>query len=332
MFSLFWPVRLAFGIFKLGLNLVVLASCLLTVAAMMGDKGWLWSLTTHFRVQYMVIQLFALGLILLACQCSKKDNLSLPAWTESRLNILFLSVFAGLNLLQIAPYYLPGARPSVQELRVTHGIKLMHINLFGRSNHHRESVIDLIKTEKPDLLDLVEYTEAWPDQLIQSGVLKPYPYRVVGRNHIALYSKLPLHNGRLVYADPARKVANQANIITQITLNKEPITILVAHPASPIRPSHLNWLQHSFHQWELERKGLGKNLVLVGDLNTSPWSAEFHTLLRQTGLRDSQLGYGLQPSWPMLLPILGIRSTPTLLTQLFAIPFRSIMCLSAIVF
>ncbi len=325
MFSMFWPVKLALGIFKFFLNLLVLATCALTIIAMMGDKGWAWSLTTHFRMQYLAIQLLALGSTLLACWMSRKDNESIPAWTESRLSIIFLSVFAGLNLLQIAPYYFPGARPGVAELKTAHPLKLMHFNLFGKINHHTASVAAAIREEQPDLLDLVEYTDDWRQKLEESGALRNYPYRVAGQNHIALYSKVPLRNARLVYAAPGAKVANQANIIAQFSLNQKPVTILVAHPASPILPSHLTWLQESFRTWEAARDKLGQNLVVVGDLNTSPWSMEFKDLTRQTGLRDSQLGYGVQPSWPMLLPIIGIRNTPTLLTNLFAIPIDHVL-------
>lgn len=39
-------------------------------------------------------------------------------------------------------------------------------------------------------------------------------------------------------------------------------------------------------------------IVLLGDLNTSPWSFFFRRLLEQSGLRDSAKGYGVQPTWP----------------------------------
>lgn len=325
MFSIFWPVKLAFGVFKFLLNLVVLATCALTIAAMMGDKGWLWSLTTHFRMQYLGIQALALLLVVLACSLSRKDNQTASAWTESRLSIGFLCFFIMLNLTPILPYYLPSSRPSVAELKFSHPVKLMHFNLFGQLNRNTASVAQAITAADPDMVDLVEYTPAWQRALEQTGVWRRYPYRVAGKGHIALYSKLPLQNARLTYAAPGKQVANQANIIAQVSINRQPVTILVAHPASPILPSHLTWLKQSFQTWQQERSRLGQNLLVVGDLNTSPWSKEFENMTRNTGLRDSQLGYGVQPSWPMLLPILGIRSTPTLVTNLLAIPIDHVL-------
>jgi endonuclease/exonuclease/phosphatase (EEP) superfamily protein YafD len=75
----------------------------------------------------------------------------------------------------------------------------------------------------------------------------------------------------------------------------------------------------------MNRKKLGQHLIVVGDLNTSPWSAEFMTLTKKTGLRDSQLGYGLQPSWPMLLPYFGVNTQPNLLTQLLQVPIDHVL-------
>jgi endonuclease/exonuclease/phosphatase (EEP) superfamily protein YafD len=201
----------------------------------------------------------------------------------------------------------------------------LHSNLFGAKNRDPQPFIQLVRTVKPDIFDVVEYDEFWRHSLEHSGLLDAYPYRVAARGNMGLYSKLPLSHARITFADSSQKVANQANIIAQFTLNREPVTILVAHPASPIRPSHLQWLQQSFHAWEVKRKQLGTNLIIVGDLNTSPWSREFNTLIESTGLRDSQLGFGIQPSWPTLLPILGIKTYPNWLTPLLRVPIDHVL-------
>ncbi|MEE8238524.1 MAG: endonuclease/exonuclease/phosphatase family protein, partial [Nitrososphaerales archaeon] len=43
-------------------------------------------------------------------------------------------------------------------------------------------------------------------------------------------------------------------------------------------------------------------ILLLGDLNITPWSPIFKDFLRSTGLRDSREGFGLQPSWPTWFP------------------------------
>ena len=42
--------------------------------------------------------------------------------------------------------------------------------------------------------------------------------------------------------------------------------------------------------------------MVLGDLNTTPWSARYRALLDDAGLEDTRVGYGLQTSWPSFLP------------------------------
>jgi endonuclease/exonuclease/phosphatase (EEP) superfamily protein YafD len=50
---------------------------------------------------------------------------------------------------------------------------------------------------------------------------------------------------------------------------------------------------------------LGAPVLLLGDLNASPWSYPFRRLLEGSGLRDGSLGRGFQPTWPTgLWPLL----------------------------
>ena len=39
-------------------------------------------------------------------------------------------------------------------------------------------------------------------------------------------------------------------------------------------------------------------MVLLGDLNCTVWSPYFGRLVRDSGLKDSSRGWGVQPSWP----------------------------------
>lgn len=326
MFSIFWPIKLAIGIFKFFLNLLVFMTCIFTLMALMGDKGWVWSLTTHFRVQYLAIQMVALFFTLLGLwKRSKNQGFNQAiAGVENWISTAVLVFFTGINLFAVLPYYMPTSYAA--NVPGTRGhLKLMHCNLFAILNHDADSVAKAIQENNPDVIDLVEYDEPWQTRLEATGVLKDYPYHFAGSGHIGLYSKLPLANAHLQYTSATRKISNQANVIAQVRLGGQPVTLLVAHPASPILPSHLQMLQHSFSVWEQERPKLGQNLVIVGDLNTSPWSAEFHQLIQRTGLRDSQLGFGLQPSWPMLMPAIGLRSTPTLITDLMTIPIDHVL-------
>ena len=39
--------------------------------------------------------------------------------------------------------------------------------------------------------------------------------------------------------------------------------------------------------------------LLIGDLNTTPWSSHFTQVGSDSGLKNSMKGFGFQPSWPV---------------------------------
>ena len=60
-------------------------------------------------------------------------------------------------------------------------------------------------------------------------------------------------------------------------------------------------------------------IVVVGDLNATPWSHAHRTLRNRAGLSDSQRGAGLQPTWltglgPLMIPIDHALHTPDLIS------------------
>ena len=44
-------------------------------------------------------------------------------------------------------------------------------------------------------------------------------------------------------------------------------------------------------------------VIVIGDFNATPWSSAFRTFEGDTGLVNSQRGYGLSATWPTSLPI-----------------------------
>ena len=56
---------------------------------------------------------------------------------------------------------------------------------------------------------------------------------------------------------------------------------------------------------EIARDADQPRTLLLGDLNCTPWSVWFHSLLQESGLRDSAIGHGLWPTWYALPTILA---------------------------
>ena len=75
------------------------------------------------------------------------------------------------------------------------------------------------------------------------------------------------------------------------------VDVLATHPLSPVNEvdAGLRDAQIEFAaDWAADRRGA---YLVVGDLNATPWSSSFGLLLDRGSLRNSQVGFGVQPSF-----------------------------------
>ena len=66
------------------------------------------------------------------------------------------------------------------------------------------------------------------------------------------------------------------------------------------------------------------SVMLIGDLNITSWSPVFWELLRKGGLTDSRQGFGIQPTWPVWLPVLLIPIDHILVSEKIVIHSREV--------
>jgi endonuclease/exonuclease/phosphatase (EEP) superfamily protein YafD len=110
---------------------------------------------------------------------------------------------------------------------------------------------------------------------------------------IGLYSKVPLKNIQVKYFAQYHQFPA---ILAEARWKRHSFNLLTVHPIPPlsgfaIRNEQLQAVAEEREKW-------GKSLIVMGDLNTSQWSYYFQKLLKETQLRDTQLGHGVQLSWP----------------------------------
>ncbi|HEY9685434.1 MAG TPA: endonuclease/exonuclease/phosphatase family protein, partial [Coleofasciculaceae cyanobacterium] len=258
-------------------TIILLATTVLSVGHYLFGNNHYLELLAHFRFEYLCLQIACLlGFIMLW------------RWKLALLTLLFLIP----NAMLIFPYYLPQSR--ILSVGDAH-IKIMHINVLG-INRDYSAVAQAIQENKPEILVLEEYNERWRVALTKTGILKQFPYNyVVQYGNDGLYSRIPLKRVYSEYLQPSK----DPTTIAKLNLNGNPVTMLVVHPRPPVWPSNALRNRNMFAKWTQDFKQYGQNVILVGDLNNTPWSSSFQNLLKQTGLRDSQLGFGIQPSWPI---------------------------------
>jgi endonuclease/exonuclease/phosphatase (EEP) superfamily protein YafD len=250
-----------------------------------GSLNWFLDLCSHFRVQYF------LGLSIVA--------LLLLIPRQFKISALF-GTLALLNLSVILPLYFGNIPEPPSDAKP---IRAMLINVDTRFGN-AESVADAIRQFNPDILVLEEVSTKWLSDL--QPVLAGYNYtRQEPRDDnfgIGLYSRLPFTQSQIVYIGEAEVPSVVAEIET--TLGK--CTLLATHPLPPAGGAYSRWRNDQLAELPNYIRRATSPVLLLGDLNVSPWSSHFRRLLRESGLKDSSQGRGVQPTWPTYNPLLLI--------------------------
>ena len=256
---------------------------------------WLGDLAVHFPVQYAALALVAFVVFLI---------LRSPAWAALALAV------AAFNTLSAAPVL--AARPPAVPPTVARGpgepvrVRVASINVLY-TNSQFQRVADFIHHERPDAIVLVEMTEAWRRSL--AGLDREYPYhyatRGVGPRGMNLWSRLPMKDVGVLPIGARQEPAIQATLIAaqgrQLRLFGVHATWPMAPPSAARRNEQFELLaQHA-------RATTALPLVVVGDLNVTPFSPYFRRLLVDGRLRSAADGFGWVPTWPSFLLPAGIQ-------------------------
>ena len=275
-------------------TLALIALC--TILSFLGKHYWFFDLFCHWHSQYAIA-----SLLTAVYYSSKKEKLAAGVAVA-----LFL-----LHLFYILPFYFA---PSV-DLKNNNSyeqVTITQINLCAQ-NLKTQATVDYLRTRSFQILSLVELTPLWQEALRQ--LESKYPYRIVKPQDdcfgVALWSKLPIRDHRIV----AYVSASAPSIEATIVINERPITFLVTHTLPP-----KSGLLSRCRDEQLLRIGKRKNtfhedIVLLGDLNNTPWSHSYVKLANSLNLYNSRQGFGICASWPTVAPPLLIPIDHCLLSR-----------------
>ncbi|NQU49676.1 MAG: endonuclease/exonuclease/phosphatase family protein [Planctomycetes bacterium] len=76
------------------------------------------------------------------------------------------------------------------------------------------------------------------------------------------------------------------------------VHIYSLHPRSPMSVRRLRHRNQFFEQLQSKINASNHACIVIGDLNTTPTDDAFKTLLANSNLRNSMIGFGWQTSWP----------------------------------
>jgi endonuclease/exonuclease/phosphatase (EEP) superfamily protein YafD len=246
-------------------------------ATLLARWDWRADLLTHFPEPALVVTLVAAAAAVAA------------RWRKPATGLVLLAAAQAIPLLRFqGPNPVPPASSSGR-------LKVLSANVFYKNGRY-ERLSRLIEAERPDVVGLIEYTDAWRVGL--DRVRREFPYRLelpLGPEGIALWLRYrPKSFDRPRYLTPGGWPILHATL----EFDGRELHVWLVHPASPLRRQGLPPGNPDLPELAALIRDEGGPQLVVGDLNCTDGSPFFHDFLRDAGLRDSRLGFGRQPSWP----------------------------------
>ncbi len=278
----------------------VLAGCavIATILSLAGRKWWVFALMEHPRVQYSLILVIALFVSLFT---SKK-----------RINIWNILCFIALslNFILIFPLLIPANQNSNPVINTPpQTIRVIHATLNNKKPDVTEA-IEYLNKQETDILFLLEVT---PPSLMQlkKGLTN---YRLIAAqpkyisHGIAWFvpqkQTKPIEIKRFGFIS-LPKDNNRPLLKARISYGEREIVLLCFHVISPRNAKTVAYQEVEFDavaKWSQRIQNGKQDLIIIGDFNSTSWYWPFRKLVRESGLIDSQRGFGIQTTWNSILP------------------------------
>ncbi|MEZ0223017.1 MAG: endonuclease/exonuclease/phosphatase family protein [Alphaproteobacteria bacterium] len=268
--------------------LTLIGACLLLMVSLfaalpVSPAPWM-DLLCHFSLQYSFAAV--IGLVW-----------SFYPLEAGRVTKIVLALALAVNLGVLAPYMIP----SKQHAPVTEGkfLKVLQANVLYL-NKDTTRFRQLIEKENPDIIFVAEANSTFSKML--AGLRKKYPYQHAhpennGAFGLAVQSKVPLEKLRLVtFAG-----AEVPSYFFEVTHEGQKTRFFGLHTMNPLFGVDIRDAAFTGLQAEISRSP--KNVVVMGDLNATPWCPALRKLMRAVPqLENTRQGRGLFLSWPTFLP------------------------------
>lgn len=252
---------------------------LATFLGFFGDTWWAFDVLANFRLQFAIV-LFGVA--------------ALYGLVMSRGAAFVFLVVALVNVALIVPLYVgsPVEATGVDE------ITLVSFNV-RTSSAARDQVMRWIEGTDADVVFILESSAEWE----RSSAAAAFEYSIQSelpddrRFSITVLAKddvntelLRLGTGR----DPVIRV--------EVSLENRPLVIYAVHPRPATSEAGAEMHNSLLEQVAELVDDEVDPVIVIGDLNATPWSSAFRALESDAGLVNSLDGFGLQPTWPGNLP------------------------------
>jgi len=278
--------------FRAAVTVAAVLLLAVTVAGSCGAWHWLLDLAGHFRVYWLVAAAMGLGI---------------AARRPRSLAFVCCCLAAAGNAWALLPFWLPppGVGPQAASAADDVGsearppLTLILANVH-RPNPDKSPAVSYLRDRCPDVVVLLEVDAAWLAHL--SSLDEIYPHRIVEPRDdnfgIALLSRWPLS---------ARRVATFGgtpfpSIDTTVEFRDARVRLLATHPHPPLTSAYAAMQLAQLGAIADVAAASTGSCIAAGDFNATPWSLPYRLFVSRSGLRDTALGRGVQPTWNARLP------------------------------
>ncbi len=256
--------------------------CVTTALALFARNHWLADLLANLRMQ----QLIGLAAVVVLAAMYRR-------WRVVVVAIALLALHLPSFGSAIAP---SGAGLAERKSQLT----ITFANVLSRNTRHDEILADLTRRE-PDVIVILELNRRLAEKMTAAlstshahSLLRPDD---AGNFGIGLFSKYPLGDEEIVKSDLGIE-----SILATVTTADQDYRIIGTHPIPPMGAERFAARNSQLDQLALRVKRFRSNspqtpVVLVGDLNLTPWSPWFTDLERTSGLVRARDSFDVTPTW-----------------------------------
>lgn len=260
-----------------------------SLAGFAGAWHWLLDLTTHFRVYWLWLAVGGL----IACLRWKRPTAA-----------VVLAVAAAANARDLLPYWLP-ARGGLADAALPAGpaddrrVFVISMNVH-RVNDDVAAAVTYLRDRRPDVVAVLEVDDEWAAALERLADL--FPHRMIRPRTdnfgIALLSRWALTD----IEEVAFCTTGFPSIVATVQRPAGGFRFIATHPYPPFNRRCTAQLEAHLDGVAAAARAEALPCIVAGDFNATPWSRPFRRLVAASGLVDSALGRGVQPTWHAHLP------------------------------
>jgi endonuclease/exonuclease/phosphatase (EEP) superfamily protein YafD len=243
-------------------------------------------LTSHFRVQYVLVTAVVLALAALRRR-----------WGL----VAVLAVAGAISVAPVLPYVPRSRGAEAVAVPEVAPLKVLTVNVSYRQFKERR-LLEIVREANPDVLVVQELTPHAERVLADLDTSFPHfrKFPADRQYGIGLWSRYELESGGTI------ALGRLPAIEARVRGPSGTFTFIGVHLSAPMTRRRAAARNQQLVELAARAAAVKGPLIVAGDFNTTPYSPYFADWLQAAGLTDSRRGRTISTSWPTMLRWAGI--------------------------